>query len=338
MKFISYLTAVIVIGAILFGAHHVINAQQAFDPIGSGMINQQVSSTVVPENPAPGQSVTISLNAYGTNLNAANISWSVNGTQVQRGTGLTQYVFNAGKFGETKNIVAGITPTSGPTITQTFTIIPQDVAIIYESDGYVPPFYKGKGTYGREGAVNLVAVPNLMSGGVKLNPATLTYKWIVDGTVQGSKSGYGKNSFAYVGSILGNSVTIEVEVTSGNNKVVKGKAAILLGPLAGELLAYEKNPLYGIMFNKEISSNGFSLSGKEVTVAAIPFSTSATGKETGLSYTWTINGSTIPVPKTDSTATFRNSTGQQGASLIGVSVSNTTHLLQSMKKTLSINF
>lgn len=311
---------------------------QTFDPISTGVINQQVSATVNPENPTPGQNVTISLTAYGTDLSAATISWSVNGTQSQRGTGVTQFTLIAGKNGEAKNVTATISPTNGPSITKTFSIAPQDVSIIYEADGFVPAFYKGKAAYAKEGTLTLVAIPNLVVNGTRLSPSALNYKWIVDETVQGSKSGFGKNSFTYTGSILDIETFVRVEVSSAGG-ATKGSATILLAPQNAQVLVYEQNPVYGIMMNKELSSNGFSLNGKETTVSAIPFSTSVSSLNDGtLSYTWTINGDTIPVPKSQSYATFRNSTGEQGTSLVGVSVNNSTHLLQMMRNSLSINF
>jgi hypothetical protein len=324
--------------AILLIAVGTLASAQSFDPIGTGVINQQITSTMSPENPAPGQSVTITLAAYGTNLNNATISWSVNGSVAQRGTGLTQFTLIAGKSGETKRVVATISPQNGPTLTQTFTVLPQDVAIIYETDGYVPPFYKGKGFYTKEGTVTLVAAPNLISpNGVRLNPNNLTYTWSVDNTVQGSKSGYGRSAFVYTGTILAKDTVVQVEVTSAD-KTTRGKAAILLSPLTPEVLLYEVNPLYGTLFNNELSS-GLTLQSKEVTLAAVPFSTSATGLgDSALSYAWSINGSPIPVPSTQSYATFRNSTDQQGSSVIGISVNNKTHLLQMMRKSLNINF
>lgn len=308
------------------------------DPIQTGIITQQISSTVVPENPTENQDVTISLTAYGTNLNVATISWSVNGSLIQKGVGMTQFTLNSGKNGETKRIVATISPSSGPLITKSFTISPQDVSIIYEANGYVSPFYKGKSIYTREGSVTLVALPNLSQNGVKLNPNNLIYKWIVDGTVQGSKSGYGKSSFSYTGSILGKNTFVEVEVTQATGSG-KGVGNIMLFPEQPEVLLYEKSPLYGNMFNIELASNGMFLNEKETTILAVPFSTSATKLEDGtLSYTWTINGTQIPVPKNQNYATFRNSTGEQGTSIIGISISNSTHLLQMMRKSLSINF
>jgi hypothetical protein len=341
-NFFSYSFLIIAIFGILLGADRLLHAQTVdptFDPLQSGEIQQQVQSSIVPENPLPGQDVTISLTAYGSDINTANISWSVNGTVIQKGTGLDQFSFTAGKNGEAKNVVATILFENLPVITKTFTITPQEVSILYEADSYTPPFYKGKGLYGLEGTVTFVAIPNIVSStGIKLNPNNLIYKWTIDGTVLGSKSGYGKNSLSYTGSILGKDVFVMVDVTSPD-KTTTGKGIMLLSVEKPEVLLYEKNPLYGILFNKELSSNGISLSEREVTIEAIPFSTSASNANSNnLSYSWLINSSKIPVPTNQNYVTFRNATGQKGSSLVSVLVNNTDHFLQQMQNSLSIKF
>ncbi len=325
--------------AILLFAIAAFASAQSFDPVATGVIGQQVTTTINPENPRPGENVTITLNAYGTNLNTATISWSVNGKQQQSGQGLNSFTLAAGKMGETKTVVATITSSTGPSFSRSFTVVPQDVAIIYESDGYVPPFYKGKGYYTPEGSVTLVALPNLVSSsGTRLNPNNLVYTWSVDDTIQGSMSGYGKNSFKYTGSILSKDIMIKVTVSTPD-KTTTGTAAIILSPLQPEVLTYEAHPLYGTLFNKEITTSNFFLTDREVTVSAFPFSTSATkANDTNLVYNWTLNGTSIATPPTQNFATFRNTSGQKGDSQIGISIENTSHLLHSMKKTFNITF
>jgi len=341
-NFLNYSLVFIIIVGILLGADHLLNAQTVdttYDPLQTGEIQQQVQSSVVPENPLPGQSVTISLTAYGSDINTADISWTVNGTVIQKGTGLNQFSFTAGNNGETKNVVATILFENQPEVIKTFNITPQEVSIIYEANSYTPPFYKGKGLYSLEGTVTFVAIPNLVSStGVKLNPNNLIYKWTIDGTVLGSKSGYGKNSLSYTGSILGKDALVMVDVTS-QDKTTTGKGVVLLSVERPEVLLYEKNPLYGTLFNKELSSNGLSLGEKEITISAVPYSTSASNINGGnLSYSWLINSSKIPVPTSQNYVTFRNATGQKGSSLISVLVNNKDHFLQQMQNSLSIKF
>jgi len=251
--------------------------------------------------------------------------------------GLSQFTFTAGGNGKEKNVVATIQFTSS-TVTKSFTITPQDVSIIYEADSYTPPFYKGKGLYGLQGTVTFVAIPNLFSSnGTRLNPKNLTYKWTVDGTVLGSKSGYGKSSLSYTGSILGKDVSVQVDISSSDGST--GVGYMVLKAESPETLLYEKNPLYGILFNKELSSNGFSLSDKEVTLDAIPYSTSATEvNSSNLNYSWKINGNSISAPKNQNYVTLRNTTGKSGSAQISVLVDNNDHFLQEMSNSLNITF
>ena len=340
--FLNYSFLILAILGVLLGADHLLNAQtinSSYDPVQNGDIQQQVEASVSPENPLPNQSVTISLSAYGADINTADISWSVNGKTENSATGVSQFTFTAGKNGEVKNVVATILFGNNPVVTKTFTIVPQDVSLIYEADSYTPPFYKGKGLYGLEGTVNFVAVPNLLSpSGTKLNPNNLIYKWTIDGTVLGSKSGYGKNSLSYTGSILGKDVSVIVDVSSPDNTST-GRAGMLLTVQKPEVLLYEKNPLYGVLFNKELSSNDVSLSEKEITVQAVPYSTSANSETaSNLSYSWMINNSKIPVPPNQNFVTLRNSTGQKGSSLISVLVDNSSYYLQEMQNSLTIKF
>jgi hypothetical protein len=224
-----------------------------------------------------------------------------------------------------------------PIITKKVTVSPQEVALIYEADSYIPPFYKGKGLFNQEGTVRFVALPNMTAAnGTRLNPNNLIYKWIINDTVQGSMSGYGRNSFVYKSGILGGKVKVEVEVSSTDGKT-KGRGLMISSPQDSEVLIYEKNPLFGILYNKELSYTDFRLQDKEITLKTEPFSLSTTNGS-GLTYRWSINGGAIPVPENQNYVTLRNSTGQQGTSLINVLVNNPTHILQRTSKSIPINF
>lgn len=326
---------------------HIIKAQEIefngsgniYDPLQNGEIKPQIETSMSNENPAPGETVTLTLNGYGININSATISWSVNGTRVQSGTGLNEFSITAGKNGEVKTVTATINASNFPAVTKTFNVTPQDVSIVYETDSYTPPFYKGRALFAKEGTVTLVAMANLISpSGAKLNPNSLVYTWRIDGTVLGSMSGYGKKSISYTGSILARQVLVEVEVSTADKKT-KGKGLTLLYPQNPEVMFYEKSPLYGIMFNKELSSNQFSLKGSEITLEAVPYSVSASSPfSSNLEYSWAINNNIIPVPQYQNYATFRNTAGQNGNASVSVTLNNNSQLLQQASKTVLINF
>jgi hypothetical protein len=319
---------------LVFSSPFIVGAQ-AYNPLQTGDIQQQVTIDVSPQFPKANEIVNITTSAFGTNLNTATISWSINGRVIESGVGVTKFSVNSGNYGETKNVSVSIQPAGQPNITRTTTIAPQEVSIIYEAESYIPPFYKGKGLFNKEGTVKFVAMPNMTSSsGVRLNPTTLTYRWIINDTVQGSLSGYGKNFYIYRGSILGDAVKVEVEVSSADGKT-KGRGIILTSPQSSEALFYEKNPLYGILYNKEISSNPFTLQDSEVTLKVEPLFLSS---KSSLEYTWAINGGVIPVPAQQDFVTLRNTTGQQGSSLISIIINNSTHLLQKVSASVPINF
>jgi len=315
-----------------------VGVTQTYNPLQTGDVKQQVTLDVSSQYPKANEIVNLSVSAFGTNLSAANVSWSVNGKVIQSGVGATKFSVNSGNYGQTKKVSVVIQSKGLPTINKTTIIAPQEVSIIYEADSYTPPFYKGKGLFNKEGTVKFVAMPNMTSStGARLNSSSLIYKWIINDTVQGSVSGYGKNFFQHTSSLLGEVVKVEVEVSSVDGKT-KGKSMMITAPDASEILMYEKNPLYGILYNRDVGSNSFTLKDSEVTIKAEPFFLSTSPTKAGLQYTWSINGSIIPVPLGQDYVTLRNSTGQQGTSLIGVIVNNSTHLLQKISSSFPINF
>ena len=71
-------------------------------------IQEQISVTVEPKIPAPFQNVKITLEAYGTNLDQANITWTINGTLTKSGKGEIILELQAPKAGSRKTVVVSI--------------------------------------------------------------------------------------------------------------------------------------------------------------------------------------------------------------------------------------
>src|SRR4051812_40344820 len=93
-------------------------------------LEEQININVNPENPAPNQQVTISLEAFGTDLNRADISWLVNGTVQKNGVGAIQFSFVTGKAGSVSDVVIYILPINGTKITKEVRISPASVDIV----------------------------------------------------------------------------------------------------------------------------------------------------------------------------------------------------------------
>lgn len=300
-------------------------------------VEEQITLNISPLNPRPNSEINMSLEAYGTDLNKADISWSVNGSLKSSGTGVKTFTTPAGSFGETLNIQVRIKTEKGEVVNKTASISTQDIDIIWEADSYTPAFYKGRPLYGHEGVVTLVAMPNLVNKkGVKLNPSTLIYKWIVDDRVLGSKSGYGKNVLEYTGSILGRDNLIEVEVTAPDG--TSGRGITLLSIQDPRTILYENNPLYGVLSNKAVM-DGYTLKDKDIRVEAFPYFHSAASKSaSNLNYAWYLNGDRLPVLPSANSAVFRNTNNQSGSTEISVVTENISHSFQRSETKALLNF
>lgn len=301
-------------------------------------LQEQISTDVSPSSPKPGEEITITLSAFGTDLNAANISWTVNGATVKSGKGERILKVTAGKSGTAMTVAAIIEPLNGNTITKIFTINPATVDLLWEARTYTPPFYKGKALFSPQENVIFVAMPNITNtSGVKANPSKITYTWRQDTRVVGDRSGYGVNAFAYKGRILASPVIIAVTASDEND--LTAESYISLSPTNTIMALYEDSSLYGMLFNTELSG-GFDFGDKEErTLAAYPYYFGINGKsDTDLSYIWTINGTQINVPEYQNEMTLRNSTGEAGISIIGSSITSNANILEGSDTQTSVNF
>jgi hypothetical protein len=313
-------------------------AQIDLSLFGGSFIEEQIDLTVSPRNPKPGDEIRASIEAYGTDLNRAQISWYVNGTIQESGIGITEFKTRAQGLGSVTTIEVRIRPAGGGSlVTRSYTVSAQTVDIFWDADSFTPPFYKGKGLYATEGTVTFVAMPNLVNRrGAKIDPSTLVYKWSVDDRVLGSKSGYGRNTLEYTGTILGQNTIVRVEVTATDG--TSGEGIVLLSPHPTKIVAYENNPLYGILFNRAIV-DGFKLRDREIRMDAYPYHFSTGGKTSpNLIYSWAINDTPIPVPTQKNSAVFRNTNATGGTSKISVGLTNNTHFLQETRMDANINF
>lgn len=299
-------------------------------------LEEQISININPVIPVPLQNVNISLEAFGTDLNRADIAWKVDGVLAKKGTGEKSLDVIAGKVGVVKKIEITIIPTSGPSITKTINIAPEQVDIVWESQTYTPPFYKGKAMYTAQENLVVVAMPNFIVSGKTVDPKTLVYTWRKDAEVEGEASGYGRNVLRFKGSILLPTNNIQIEVKTAG--IEKAKASIDLAPTSPEVIFYEHNPLYGILFNLAlVGQQTFDV--EEKNLEAFPYFIGSLRKNSSnLSYIWSINNQKIGVSSSENSLVFRNTENQSGTSLVSVKVNNNNNFLQEGRGSVYLNF
>lgn len=301
-----------------------------------GIQNPLVVS-VIPNEPRANQTVYISLQSYSLDLDRALVTWYVDGVEASSGVGIKDFRVLAGPSGSTKTVDVRVSSVGTGTFTETIVIRPADVGLLWESDTYTPPFYQGKALHSYNGSFKVIALPELYTtAGVKIDPKELIYTWKKNGEVQGSASGYGKNT--YVGtqtSYLREGEDISVEVTAPRDNVVAANS-ILITPAVPSVSFYEKSPLYGIIYERSLR-NRTSLSNEEISIIAEPFFFSIRNRESSnVSYTWTLNNSALSDFAGESLVTLRKTGGEAGRADLRVVLQNNMKLLQGAAQNLTI--
>lgn len=306
-------------------------AQNVSIPAQIPELEEQVSIFVEPELPKPNELIKIKVEAYGTDLTRAFITWKINGVTKKSGRGEQVFELQSGNAGTKQVVSILIQPVGGPLIQKTLTFKPQEVDLLWEARSYTPPFYKGKSLPGYMGKVKVVAVPQFKEGNIASNK-NQTFKWRQNYDVVADFSGFNKNSITFEGGILLQPETIGVEVTDDNfNKATKD---ITINFYRGLNMFYENNPLYGILFNKALSD--VTLKGREISLSVIPFFfESDSRKSDPLKFTWNINGNQSFLFNRD-IATFRYDSNQDGVSVIDVITNNSKNFLQEARSRINI--
>ena len=121
------------------------------DPFPTLQISRPSEITVIPKFPKANTDVYIEIKNYSIDLNNSNITWRVNGVVKSQGKGVTTFSTKTGKNGELITVTASIRDERGISLTETIRLRPAEIDLVWESDGYTPPFYRGKAAY-TEGA------------------------------------------------------------------------------------------------------------------------------------------------------------------------------------------
>jgi hypothetical protein len=206
----------------------------------------------------------------------------------------------------------------------------QSVDILWQGDSYTPPFYEGRALWSTQSKITFVAMPQSLGSASALN-----YKWTKNGTVLGNISGVGKNSLSFVDSILSKPQVVKVEVVSADGTVLAG-SSVYVTNINPSLAIYENNPLYGFVFNREISGTYKLLSNKEVTFTAFPLFFGTLDRfDEALKYQWRSNVGDL---ESKGSVTYRSPDNANGSSEVQAKVTNTDKISQTGSTSFLIQF
>lgn len=205
----------------------------------------------------------------------------------------------------------------------------QSVDLLWQGEGYVPPFYEGKNLWSKQSEITFFAVPQDLG-----NPSNLYYEWSKNGTVLGSLSGIGKNTLVLSDTVLSKPMRVLVQIIDQNEKTL-ALASATVAPREPELLIYENSPLYGYLFNREAGST-FTLNKKEVTFSVFPlFAASADRSDASLIYKWRADG---VENGTGHSVTYRVPDGVSGKTRVEAVFTDSSKIMRNITKAFLVEF
>jgi len=295
------------------------------------------------DNPAPGQTVTITARSYSTDINAAKLTWIANGLPlpdrqtgagqagktVQSGTGLTTLSVVAPPLGKKLNITVTMTETGGATQTSSITIGSGSVDVIVETDGYTPPFFAGKLPVMYQNNVKVSAIPHIANAsGAEYDPKKLIYKWEKNGALLDDQNGYGKMSVTIPGDIVPRPYTLTVTVTTPDN-TAQAQGSVAVDFSKPFIAFYVDDPLYGTLFNNAIVDTLRIGSERETGILAVPYGFNKPVDGIGtLGLSWLINSVSHPELAANQSIIVRAPENTAGSSNIELDIQNGQQILQ----------
>ena len=292
-----------------------------------------------PENPAPGDTVTITLSSYAQDLNSDRIDWFVNGKNTLSGIGEKSITVQAPDAGSIITILAQITLPGNNKTQITTSISPARMTLLWQAyDSYVPPFYKGKALPSPGTWIKAVAIPEIITGNTQVKPENMVYNWQRDYTNIQDGAGYGKDNYLYKDNYFNSSTNIEVTAATTSGQY-SSAGNVKVTTTIPQLSFYRKDDNLGIVWDNALKDN-YTMQGPQVVVVAAPYSISPSFiKDPSLVFKWYINNSLVTLTNDDKTSMpLKAIEGSSGSAELKLSIYSLTNLTQSADKEININF
>ncbi|MCA9353081.1 hypothetical protein KC901_02765 [Patescibacteria group bacterium] len=283
----------------------------------------------IPRVPGPNQQVTLKLNSYSFNLNNYYISWFRDGNKESSGYGQRDFAFQTGNSGDITNITA-VVDFEGQILRKELRFAPSQVDLLWEvTDGYAPPFYKGKILPVKQSDIHVTAIPETLL----IEPTdapNLVYYWDRNYNRQGSQSGFGKQSYSFTADPLQPSEKITVTTNDRReNSVATSTIDIPTSDYTPKILFYEIGTNKRLMTNKAINTNNV-IHGDTIRFSFQPlFMSSVKDNFVDLFVDWSVNNQSQPPQDfSKQNELYITSGGISGTTSITVGLTGIQKLLQ----------
>lgn len=291
---------------------------------------------LTPEFPAPATSVTAQVVSSSFNVDAASITWLLNGKIQLQGVGKRNFTFATGEAGSNILLRAEINTDDFGVVSKDIEITPSDVDVLWETDTYTPPFYKGKALPTSQSHIKAVALPNFITKKGRIASKNLIYQWKKTYTPNPNDSGLGKDIYFYRGTYTFNEDVIDTTVSTPDNQLSISKKT-KIAVYEPKIIFYERKPLEGVRYENFLSGN-FNIKEQEVTLRAEPYFFSfSNADDNGAVFTWQLDGKKQETnPDKKSEFTLRKPEKGSGHAGVTIKVENLGYSLQSTSKNITL--
>jgi hypothetical protein len=296
-----------------------------------------ITLTTNPSYPKAGEKVIAKIESYSVDLTKSYIIWKLNDEVRLNGIGKNSFAFTLGEVSSKNDLSVSIETLDGKTLTKTQSIVGADMDLLWEAtNSYVPPFYKGKALFAREGEIKVTAIPFMAFNNGQVSPNTLSYTWEKDGNGDVKASGFGKTYFTYKNSFLDKTNEIRATISDINTNVRLNKS-IFITPIEPKIVLYKKTK-EEILFNKSIENN-FYLNQEGDTFIALPYFFSPKNiNSSDIKISWFVNGEQILNTIGKNELFVKPAEGKSGEANIRVIIENLSTLFQTKEKRVTVNF
>lgn len=292
--------------------------------------------SVSPKNPAPYENTTITLSSFAANLDTVTITWLVGGKVSLSGIGKKSFAITAGASGTEARVEARIMLPDGE-IDKNIVVRPGVLTLLWQAnDSYVPPFYKGKALPTSDSDIKVVAMPEIKTGSMVVNPKNLAYAWKKDYTNMQDGSGYGKNFFVFSNDYLDDLNNIGV-VASTVDQQYFSEGNIDIVTYSPVISFYKKDPELGTIWEQALG-NAHRIVGDEVVVAAPYFISPKDIRRPDLVWSWFINDAMVSVSYPKNVIPLKVQAGVSGVSKLRLNIENSYKIFETASKEINVEF
>ncbi|OGG57951.1 hypothetical protein A2853_03435 [Candidatus Kaiserbacteria bacterium RIFCSPHIGHO2_01_FULL_55_17] len=290
-----------------------------------------------PPHPSPGETVRARAHSTLIDLTGVMLTWSANGTTIARGVGVSEASVTAGAPGSETALTVVVSEDGSDIISATARIRPVEIDLLWESDSYTPPFFKGRAFPSAGTSLHLEAIPRFVRAGSLVPVGDIIFTWRRNGYVIENVSGRGRSRALIESPVLFGNDTISVDARTADG-IFEGGASARISSVEPRVVLYENHPVFGIAYHHALGSES-QIPEVETSFSAVPYFAEARNLDGGaLSYEWRVNG--IPIandPARPSTVTI-SASGSSNTALIELAITHVTNFFMNSFGSWNLQF